>query len=105
MKRNFYSLYDDEIRKKFSKKFNSQKWLNERIKIDELKEICHYSYPIENFKNIFEQNFLNISNFEKGLCKLLDENLPSGDICSVASGEAQKEYYLLKNQTKSRNTY
>lgn len=105
MKRNFYSLYDANIREKFSKKFNDQKWLNERIKINELTEFCQYSYPMEDFKNIFKQNFLNIGNFEKGLCKLLDENLPSGDICSVASGEAVKEYYLLKNQTKSRNYY
>ena len=91
MKIKYYTLYDENIRKQFSKKFNSQKWLNERIKIDELTEISQYSYPMENFKNIFKQNFLNIGNFEKDLCKLLDENLPSGDICSIASGEAQKE--------------
>lgn len=82
---------------------NNSNWLSKRITNKELQEIQKISSTKNPIKLSVQTQYPD--KFSEKINIFLDEVLPAGKTCSVASGFGEREYWLLKHQKLKRQFY
>lgn len=82
---------------------NDKIWLEKMITHEELTEMNEL-LNLNQFEIDLNSHIPN-TYFAKIINKFLEEKLPSGKICSLASGLGDREHWLLQNSEKNRVFY